>query len=104
MTGRAPDKPAHTQTLFVPYVVCASHGGRLDDAAFDAGVVCGMVYEELAQCERIGASPRPRWLARALVPQVDLFAMRFGYTLRPDPDTHGGWVRVSFARPGEEAR
>lgn len=99
--AQGPADDADTHTLAMPFVVCSSTGGRYDDEAFGAGVECGLIYAELGQCERIGATPRPRWVVPGIFKQVDLIAMRFGYTVTAaETDEHGGWVRAVFRRPG----
>lgn len=90
--------PAAHRALLLPLVVCASQGGRYDDEAFGAGVECGRIYAELGQCESIGAHPRPRYLPAGILTQVELIAMRYGYSVTTDK-TAGGWVRASFERP-----
>lgn len=83
--------------LVMPFVLCASQGGPYDDAAFVAGATCGALMEELRVCQAIAAIPKERYVDEALMPQVDLIAMRHGFSLEPgELDEASGWRIVSF--------
>lgn len=101
MSHTGVERPAESaHPLLLPFIACASEGGPYPDDAFNAGVECGKILAELGHCEAIGATPRPRWLIAGIVPQVDLIAMRFGYTVTTEEsDERGRYVRIAFARP-----
>lgn len=65
--------------LVMPFVACASQGGAFADRPFVAGYQCGRIDAALA------GDPPPSTVTAvvyaALVPQVDLIAMRYGYRL-----------------------
>lgn len=63
--------------LVMPFIVCQSHGGPYQDEAFVAGMRLGQLYERL----RRGASVDGEPVEATSVPQLDLMAMHFGYTL-----------------------
>jgi hypothetical protein len=82
--------------LVMPFVVCASNGGPYDDEAFVVGYQLGILDTLLAQ-----RSPVLHWpLRTASMPQVDLIAMRYGYTVKhslaPEDDY---WTMAEFV-PG----
>ncbi|HEV2928401.1 MAG TPA: hypothetical protein VGW74_06900 [Propionibacteriaceae bacterium] len=85
--------------LAMPFVVCRSKGGPYDDEAFVNGVRCGQVSEQLEVAAQGRKSFHPDWpVPPALVPQLDLLAMRYGYqmTSKPWADAPAEWVFVSF--------
>lgn len=83
--------------LEMPFIVCASQSGPYDDEPFAAGWTCGQLYAELATCHQIGAEPRGRHVLPEILPQVDLIAMRHGFTVRRDLDLDlPGWAYVEF--------
>lgn len=86
-----------TYELVMPFVLTRSEGGPYDDAAFSAGMTCGQLWTELMILAKHGATPRPRYVQPEHVPQIDLIAMHYGYTLKPgEIDEASGWQRVDF--------
>lgn len=86
-----------TYQLVMPFVLTKSEGGPYDDAAFAAGMTCGQLWTELMVLTQHGATPRPRYVQPEYVPQIDLIAMHYGYTLKPGPiDEASGWQWVGF--------
>ena len=90
------DGPAYE--LVMPFVVCESNGGPLDDHAF----VLGCQFEDLRQ--RLDARPSvvEEFVDADLIPQLDLLAMKgewdFFYSpAEHDPD-HSQFV--TFQTPG----
>lgn len=84
--------------LVMPFVLCATNGGPLDDDAFVVGWDCGVMYAELTTCQRLGATPRARWVKTAALPQLDLIAMDTQFTLTLTEDhPEAEWTHVSFA-------
>ncbi|MEV8043554.1 hypothetical protein AB0P02_06835 [Streptomyces griseoluteus] len=86
--------------LAMPFVLTTSEGGPYDDQAFAAGMACGQLWVELRDLAVHGATPRPRYVQPEYVPQFDLIAMHYGYTITPGPvDEGSGWQRIDFG-PG----
>lgn len=83
--------------LVMRFVVCAGEGGPYDDAAFVAGVRWGRLD---AQMERRSDAEIRLYAEPALVPQIDLSAMRYGYTMTSEPwDEHPDeWTLVTLTR------
>lgn len=88
--------------LVMPFVVCQTQGGPYEDGAFVAGAWFGRLDSLLEEGSREVivdiAVPSP------LVPQLDLLAMKHGYTLTATPwdeapDEH---TFVTFTRPERE--
>jgi len=83
--------------LLMPFVLSQSNGGPYDDKAFAAGMTCGQFWAELETVAAHGALPRPRYVRPEYIPQLDLIAMHFGYTLTAgDTDSEPGWQRIDF--------
>lgn len=82
----------HDFSLIMPFVVCASQGGPYDDTAFVAGYECGLVDAELAAKPGVVT----KTVRAASMPQVDLIAMRHGFTVDAEPweDGPDEWVSV----------
>ena len=84
--------------LVMPFTVTQSHGGPFEDEAFCAGWKCGQL-DELASggAERIITT-----VLTATVPQVDLIAMRHGYTLEANAsDDYPEWTHVEMTKAAE---
>ncbi len=87
--------------MVMPFVVCASAGGPYDDEAFCAGY-------DLATLDTLLDLQHPPVLQRtvrtATMPQVDLIAMKHGYSIksRPWPDDDGYWTMVDLLPTGAE--
>lgn len=84
--------------LVMPFVVCASQGGPYEDDSFVAGYHLGEISAMLAQ----EIAEYQTTIRTASVPQLDLIAMRWGYsftTVGPmaevDPDE---WTQVILTR------
>ncbi len=98
----------HDFGLVVPFVVCQSKDGPYDDAAFVAGYQCGEVDTKLAVAAALQAPSLDLPIVRrALLPQLALHGMRYGYTTMevpdPDPEVAGTdeWCSVRFVRGGD---
>lgn len=99
MTDRedAPEEPGFG--LIMPFVSVASVGGPFDDMAFVCGFDCGRLDAELETCQQFGAVPRARLVKAPILEQLDLIAMRRGYTVTVgEKDETGEWVHVEFGR------
>jgi hypothetical protein len=104
VTDPAPEEAGYE--LVMPFVVCASQGGPYEDQAFVAGYRLGLLSAELEEAEGHEDSevfPLPVAAVRpADLPQVDLLAMRYGFTTRaePWPDAPQEWYTVRFEPAG----
>lgn len=98
----------HDFGLVVPFQVVTSKGGPYDDEAFVAGYQCGEIDAKLAVAAA-GGLPEVKLpiVRRALLPQLELHGMRYGYTtMTASPPVVPGledWCAVTFARPGPAA-
>lgn len=87
--------------LVMPFVVCATNGGPYDDAAFVAGYAAGTIDARLAMHDPVIAQTAVR---TDLLPQLDLIAMRHGYTMTSEPwgEAPAEWTMVTFHDDGPE--
>lgn len=91
----------------VPFKVCQSGGGPYEDEAFVAGYQTGEIDTKLAMAASVGI-PEVKLpiVRRALLPQLELHGMRYGYTTMtvPDPDLSvpgtDVWCEVTFTLGG----
>lgn len=81
--------------LVMPFVVCSSQGGTLDDDAFVAGYECGMFSSRLQRREDVRIIATVRTVN---VPQLDLIAMQHGYKMETDDTEFDEWTGVTFER------
>lgn len=79
--------------LVVPFVACVSEGGPYDEAAFVAGVRMRAVWHAL----EAGPARYESYQNPGLVPQPDLVAMHFGYTMASEPDSEE-WTLCTFTK------
>lgn len=93
-----PEETGTAWGLVMPFVVCASSGGPFDDASFVAGYEAGrlaVLLESLATC---GGSNTRFTVHTALLPQLDLMAMRYGFALISGPCAEAdGWSTATFS-------
>jgi hypothetical protein len=84
--------------LLMPFTVCASQGGPYDDAAFVAGYTAGLLDGRLADPDN--GWPIAQQVPSALVPQLDLLAMRHGWNITSEPwgEHPDEWTLVTFTR------
>lgn len=88
------DRPEDHPSLILPFVAVVSEGGQYDDHGFTAGHQVGIIDGQLGS--RLVAATT-YLIYRDLVKQVDLIAMRHGYScevLNEDEE----WVQVGFTR------
>lgn len=70
--------PGDEHGLLFPFVVCVSKGGPYEDGAFAAGFQAGQIYQALGN----GMLYSIQFTVRTdLLPQLDLIAMHFGFTV-----------------------
>jgi hypothetical protein len=82
--------------LIMPFVVCQSNGGPYEDRPFVAGVRIGVLIQRMTNGEpEISSYEYP-----AMLPQIDLLAMHYGYQLESEPwEEHPDeWVYVRLAK------
>lgn len=93
----------HEHELVMPFVTVTSRGGPHDDDAYTAGYECGSIGTSLAVMRAVGGSQSLTVTAHAANrPQLDLLAMRYGFTAEdvdPGPDGHAweGWITLRFS-------
>jgi hypothetical protein len=92
-----PDEGGGDMDLVLPFVATASHGGPYDDAAFVAGYATAQLDQILQLASAAMVTAVYANVRTVLVPQLDLVAMRWGYTAEaspagPDPD----WTAIAF--------
>ncbi len=77
----------------MPFVVCQSQGGPHADGPFVAGYECGYID---ALLETTKAPVVERYVHSSNLRQLDLIAMRHGYTVKAEPweDDPEAWTRV----------
>lgn len=88
------DRPDDHYSFILPFVAVVSVGGRYDDLGFASGYQMGIIYGLLSD-RRVVATTQ--LIYRDLVDQVDLIAMRHGYSsevLNQDDE----WVQIGFTR------
>lgn len=97
------DHDDHGYSLVMPFVLCQSEGGHLDDTAFTFGWECGRLDADLA----VGLHRVERILHADVMPQADLIAMKHGYNVEAKEDdavsevaAHIGWRSVAFTKSG----
>lgn len=84
--------------LVMPFVLCMSEGGPYEDDAFAAGWVCGEFDRELRPGSVWGPTLE-RTVRTAVLPQLDLIAMRYGYQMTsehygPNPE----WSYITLTK------
>lgn len=93
-----PDQSAEYQPV-MPFVACITNGGSYDDAAFVAGYECGHLDAVLGATKGV-AVVLHRWVTPALIPQLDLIAMKHEQRLVVGEESEDGeWRRVRIGHP-----
>lgn len=84
--------------LVMPFVVVKSEGGPYDDDAFTAGYECGLIDQALTVAVACNAETLFRTVRTANLPQLDLIAMRHGFTAKAETNEYGNaeWSDVTF--------
>ena len=96
------DEDAASQfELVMPFVVVTSKGGPYDDEAFVAGWSCAVIDQALAALAPWRATFQ-RTVRTAVVPQVDLIAMKHEYALMHDDEDadrerDDGWSTITLS-------
>jgi hypothetical protein len=89
------------EDLLMPFIVCKSNGGELDDDAFVVGMELGGLDANLRMCAAMNAFavPMPRFIHSVGVKQLDLIAMQHGFVVEHeewDGEGPGEWSWVQF--------
>ena len=85
--------------LVMPFVTVASKGGPHDDESFTAGWMCGTVYAHFSALSQLNGMVSslidvPVATRVSVLPQLDLIAMKHGYTMKVTPyDDEHAWVQ-----------
>ena len=83
--------------MVMPIVLAKTNGGPFDDAAVVAGMTCGALEQELTMTAALHTLPHERYIDVPLLKQVDLIAMKHGYTLKlGEVDEPSGYQHVGF--------
>jgi hypothetical protein len=83
------ERQDHGMSLVLPFVVVESKGGPYADEPFVAGYQAGEIDARLAQAELIGADVvRVAMVRRALLPQLELHGMRYGFNVLEPTEPH----------------
>lgn len=70
----------HEMELVLPFVVVESRGGPYEDQAFTVGYAAGHIAARLEVAQLLGTDALTYPIVRrALLPQLDLIAMHFGF-------------------------
>jgi len=88
--------------LLMPFVVCEDQGGPYNAKAFVAGWECGVIDTTLRFIAPMGGTFQ-RWVDPGILPQLDLIAMKHGYSTVNEPwDEHPDkWTQIRFVPPHE---
>lgn len=96
--------------LVMPFVACESNGGHYQDHAFVAAYSAANLDETLRHLAHLTtngltAATVERYVPPQLVPQLDLIAMRHGFTLTTEPwDEHPDeWTKATFTKGSTDA-
>ena len=106
MSSEPLDQPESAEYgLVMPFVVVTSKGGPYDDDAFTAGYSAGSIDANLAMANHLNADRLDYTVRTGLLPQLDLIAMRHGYTMTrteveatADYEAMPEWTFVRFQR------
>ena len=94
----------HEFDLLIPFVCVTSVGGPFDDDSFVAGIEFERIAHTLNTLKSIDITWYETNIRPALLKQVDLVAMHYGWTCTELPvpddvdlcDEHADWVYVKF--------
>lgn len=95
------DEPDPEYGLLLPFVVCRSQGGPYDDDSFVAGYELGRTAAQLPIYDALEISSWGTRIRTASLPQLELIAMNWGWTIRTGWE-HDGWTDVDLERVDDE--
>ncbi len=98
-------EPEQQYELVMPFKVCKTQGGPYDDESFVAGWTLALLDRDLAEAVVDRLPVTGRSLRPAMMPQVDLIAMKHGYGVAAEPwdEAPEEWLVVDFIRESAEA-
>ena len=86
--------------LVMPFVVCKSQGGPYEDDSFVAGYHLGVLDHRLESLKGSYGSIE-QYVLEEYLPQIDLLAMRHGFTMHTIKLV-GEWIHVRISNiPGD---
>lgn len=99
-------EPDSQMSLVYPFTCVTSVGGPYEDQAFCAGVQVGRISDELRHGELTGATVFEYTVPTALVAQLELVGMAYGYPVldraeveaTDEHDAMPEWTFVTFRR------
>lgn len=92
--------------LEMPFINVKSKGGPFDDDAYVCGFEVGAIAAEMQLASSLRTSsmvvafPSSRYVHAINVPQLDLIAMRYGFTVTsspPEDDSEWAFIQFSLA-------
>ncbi|MGY1946671.1 hypothetical protein [Nocardia asiatica] len=90
--------------LFMPFVTVKSNGGPHDDTAYVAGWEMGALDAQLKTAASVHAESLTVQVHTANMPQVDLLAMRHGFSIEHFAyEECPNWSEVAFTRSTKTA-
>lgn len=97
-----PDE-GHEMELVLPFVATESHGGPYQDESFVAGYATAQLDLVLQLAAGALVTSLEAMVRVALVPQLDLIGMRWGYTTSAEPILgNPDWCRICFTTASGE--
>lgn len=88
--------------LIMPFVTVQSKGGPHDDTSYVAGFEMGALDAILAITADI-ATTVTRTIHADNAAQADLIAMKHGYWVHVDDESHEGWIQITLAKVAPDA-
>lgn len=83
--------------LVIPFIPIQSEGGPFDDGAYAAGYEMGRLDVVLSTASNLGLTPDTHYLCNEHnAEQVDLLAMRYGFSCLVEPVVATDWISVTF--------
>lgn len=99
MSDPMPEDGEAEYGIVMPFVLCKSNGGPYDDAAFVSGARMGALEVTLRLAQAIPElKPRGLYAHPEEAQQIDLLAMRFGFTSHAEPYSDE-WTLFEFDWP-----
>lgn len=95
------DHDGEAMELVMPFVVTTSHGGPYEDVAFVAGYEAGRMDARLAAVAAAEGHSLTATVHTGLLPQLDLIAMRHGFTVESEASEEWPmWTTWTAVRSG----
>lgn len=92
-------EPEEHFSLVMPFVLTKSEGGPFDDESFVMGCVVGGLITEIDALP-LCATGYARYVQAAVLPQMDLVAMKYGFVMSSEPWSEDAyWAWMTLTRP-----